>query len=219
MCHKMFTTDKEYETHIGQCTIEMVNLRMKVKCTQCSKRFTKQDLEKHVCNEREQVGPECGLIGKNKEAIKEHINNEHKQHKETSQIICRFYRHGSCYKGNECRYAHVGHTQTQTNEPRFRQCRNGALCRWQARGMCKFSHQMGENNFPQSEQSQRSGEQNHRNGNENQQRQCWYQQNCQRGSGCNFSHFSHMSLTDFPNITQGAQRPQVWNSNNGRFNH
>ena len=178
MCHKMFTMDKEYETHIGQCAIEIVNLRIKVKCTQCSKRFTKQDLEKHVCNEQEQVCPECGLIGKNKEAIKEHINNEHKQHEETSQIFCRFYRRGSCYKGNEYRYAHVSHTQTQTNGPRFRQCCNGASCRWQARGMCKFSHQMGENNFPQLEQSQRSGEQNRRSGNENQRRQCWYQQNC-----------------------------------------
>ena len=59
MCNKMFTTDQEYEMHIGQCTKEMVNLRMKVKCTQCSTRFTKQDLKKHVCNEREQVCPEC----------------------------------------------------------------------------------------------------------------------------------------------------------------
>ena len=127
--NKMFTTDQEYETHIDQCTKELVNLRMKVKCTQCSKRFTKQDLKKHVCNEPEQVCPECGLIGKNKEAMKEHINNEHKQHKEISQIVCGFYRRGSCYKGNECRYAHVGHAQTQTNEPRLRQCRNGASCK------------------------------------------------------------------------------------------
>ena len=29
---------------------------------------------------------------------------------------------------------HVSQTQTQTSEPRPRQCRNGASCRWQARG-------------------------------------------------------------------------------------
>ena len=51
MCNKMFTTDQEYERHISQCVKEMMNVRMKVKCTQCSTLFTKQDLKRHVCNE------------------------------------------------------------------------------------------------------------------------------------------------------------------------
>ena len=216
MCHILVVSDQEYEKHVIQC-FDSFNSKLKAKCNQCNKRFTKQDLKRHECNERENVCPECGMIGKSKEAMKEHISNEHKQQEATSQIVCKFYRRGNCYKGNECRYAHVGHARTQTNEPRLRQCRNGASCKWQAKGMCKFSHQRGENNFPQPEQSQRNGEQNRRNGNGSQRGMCWYQQNCRRGSGCNFSHFS--SLTDFPNIIQGAQRPQVWNTNNGRFNH
>ena len=64
MCHKIVAMDQEYETQIGQCTLEMASSRMKVKCTQCNKRFTKQDLKKHVCKEWEQVCPECGMIEK-----------------------------------------------------------------------------------------------------------------------------------------------------------
>ena len=109
----------EWSIGIGIISQEIIS-RHKFTHLSLLKRFAKQDRKKHVCNEWEQVCPECGMIGKSKEAMKEHISNEHKQQEATSQIVCKFYRRGNCYKGNECRYAHVGHARTQTNEPRLR---------------------------------------------------------------------------------------------------
>ena len=220
MCDEICTNKKELERHVGNCMNDILVMET---CQQCKKRLSKPALRRHKRNKECQKNNaqincnECGMICDNISDLNNHVNNEHE---DRSREVCRQYKRGNCFRGNNCKFAHVGYqniSENSNNSNGMKSCRNGANCRWHARGICKFKHDenQNQNNSPQTSQSSQSRRlPGCINQTENNSRQCWYKNNCRRAPNC---PFSHMSMTDFPSLPRREGIPQVWNQNNGRF--
>ena len=81
--------------------------------------------------------------------LRNHRQKEHDNWIEKSQEICYHYRKGFCFRGDSCRFAHVGYQQNNKSDSTCRPsternwkaaCSNGEGCSWHARGGCKFFH-------------------------------------------------------------------------------
>ena len=175
--------------------------------------FSKEDLKKHKqnnsCTKRDRniICRNCNAVCISQADLKKHMKDDHEE--ENSRVVCKHWKAGKCFKGDQCKFAHVGYRAGQesnsTRKESITPCRNGRSCSWLARGRCTFGHNEERSQGGRQPQSRREG--NHIRS----EQMCWHNENCRR----NHCPYKHTSTTDFPNlrISQG-QRPQVWN--NGR---
>ena len=109
--------------------------------------YTRAALKRHKCQTTEDCFscPECGMLGISVNEIKEHVDNEHKDQRDQSREVCKHFKCGNCFRGNNCKFAHVGYRQesvTTDQSLRSTNCHNGEACRWLARGICRFNYQV-----------------------------------------------------------------------------
>ena len=126
----------------------------KVKCNKCQEEFSQFEIKRHSqkCQKKkveEFKCEECGMLANTATKIKNHMKQEHENWIEKSQEICYHYKNGFCFRGDSCRYAHVGHQKKKksdsTSSPSTHRhwtpaCNKGDGCAWLARGACKFFH-------------------------------------------------------------------------------
>ena len=148
-CCLMFSNNNKLKHHINNC---IQNETANVKCNNCNQTFTNSGIKRHnpQChNKKEVVCKECGMIANSKDEIKKHMDKEHKAWQEKSQEVCFHFRNGFCFRGDSCRFAHVGTQRRNTSKPTSRPdtvsnwtpaCNKGNGCSWLARGACKFFH-------------------------------------------------------------------------------
>ena len=123
-----------------------------VNCTRCNQTFTRFGLNRHMkhCHQKKELKcKECGMLANTGAELKRHMSQDHMISQEKSKEICYHYRNGFCFRGNSCRFSHVGHqrgsTSGSTSSPGTDRhwtpaCTKGESCSWLARGACKFFH-------------------------------------------------------------------------------
>ena len=148
-CSLMFANNNKLKGHNNNC---IQNGTAKVKCNNCNQMFTSLGIKKHKqeCHyKKEVVCKECGMLANSNDKIKKHMDKEHKAWQEKSQEVCFHFRNGFCFRGNICKFAHVGSQRRNTYKPTSRPdavttwtpaCNKGDGCSWLARGTCKFFH-------------------------------------------------------------------------------
>ena len=216
-CSKIFENKKKVKAHVNNCT---ENGTAKVNCNKCSQSFTRFGIEKHrkqcQMSKRNFKCQECGMLGNSEREIKKHMNIDHKYTQEVSQEVCYHYRQGNCFKGDRCRFSHVGY-QKSNNSSTWRQsttrmwtpaCTQGDGCSWLARGACRYFHrgvQRPAKQFQKSDErtQQRPNQTGHRG--EGGRGPCRYGGNCFRKETCGFSH-SPESDQGFPPLTRRNQQ-------------
>ena len=59
-----------------------------------------------------------------------------------SKEVCFHWRRGHCFKGDTCRFSHVGHQKQDNtrNSKRTPACSNGSNCEWLSKGSFSFFH-------------------------------------------------------------------------------
>ena len=116
--------------------------------------FTKFGIKRHnqLCHSKrveEFKCNECGMLANTASKIENHMKKEHNDWHEKSQEICYHYRNGFCFRGDKCRFAHVGYQKKNASGPTSKTstdrnwtpaCTKGEGCSWLARGACKFFH-------------------------------------------------------------------------------
>ena len=148
-CSNMFPNKSKLRDHVNNCSD---NGTANVNCTKCHKIFTRLGLGKHMkqCQKKKEVKRnECGMLANTAAEIKSHMSREHSTVIEKSKEICYHYRNGFCFRGDSCRFSHVGHQKGSlsgsTSRPATARnwtpaCTRGESCSWLARGACKFFH-------------------------------------------------------------------------------
>ena len=104
-----------------------------------------------------------------------------------SREVCFHWKRGNCFKGDSCRFSHVGRqnnagsAQNTRSTQRVALCKNGSSCDWLAKGNCSYFHpRVGV----QKPWTNREGGQNSRQERETQpQRQQPFRNQTQRGQG------------------------------------
>ena len=90
---------------------------------------------------------ECGMLANTTAKLRNHIHKEHKNWVEKSQDICYHYIKGFCFRGDSCKFAHVGQQHRNRSDSTARPsternwtpaCNKGEGCSWLARGAFKF---------------------------------------------------------------------------------
>ena len=177
--------------------------------------FHKLKTYKHMKTHNEVIVDEsvdcnkCEFDAINADELNAHIIRSHPGVLQ-SKRPCRFWKEGRCTKGEDCRFSHrgpqsPGPTSAPLGRPYASKCRNGAGCRFLARGSCNFSHSREEAGQGKPDHERRS----HPQGAQQEGRKCWYPTNCRRQQ-CSFTHDT--SAADF-----GGQRktvvPNVWVKN------
>ena len=150
-CNQIFSNRIALKGHVNNC---IDNGTVQVKCRKCKQTFTRFGLKRHKnsCHKKNEFKcKQCGMLANNAAKIRNHMSEEHDTDGEKSREICYHYRNGFCFRGESCRYSHVGYQKESSSwsTPRPSTVRNwtpvctsrGESCRWLARGDCKFFHQ------------------------------------------------------------------------------
>ena len=180
-CGEKFRSSKEMKYHSDSCTFKDT----REGCTRCE------------------------YLAVNSDDLKAHIIRSHPGALQ-SKRPCRFWKEGKCTKGEDCRFSHRGpQSAGPTSAPLGRsegrsRCRNGAGCRFLARGSCNFSHTGEEQSQGKPDHQRRA----HPQGVQQESRKCWYPNDCRR-QRCSFVHDTS---ADFGNQRKAAV-PNVWNNN------
>ena len=148
-CRKTFSNRSKLQNHVNNC---LDNGTVKVNCNKCNQTFTRFGLNRHMkqCQKKKELKcKECGMLTDSGAEMKSHMNKDHSQSMDKSKEICYHYRNGFCFRGDSCRYSHVGHQRGSTSGSTSRPgtdrhwtpaCTKGESCSWLARGACKFFH-------------------------------------------------------------------------------
>ena len=214
-CSKTFENKKKLKAHVNNC---IENGNAKVICNKCKQSFTRLGIERHRndCHKstRNFKCKECGMLGSSENEIKKHMNIDHKDTQEVSQEVCYHYRQGNCFKGDRCKFSHVGYKKGNTSStwPQSTTkmwtpaCTQGDGCSWLARGACRYFHK----GVRVQRQSQKSVERTQHRPNQTSSRgergqgPCRYGANCFRKETCGFSHGS-IHDQGFPPLTRRNQ--------------
>ena len=190
---------------------EVVHKLKVYKCSFCDfTTWSKKEGEEHMKTHNEVIVKEtfdcnkCMFAAINADELNNHIIRSHPGVLQ-SKRPCRFWKEGKCTKGEDCRFSHRGpQSPGPTSAPLApsapsgpSRCRNGAGCRFLARGMCNFSHSGEEISQGKPDHERRPHPQERR-------RECWYPTNCRRQQ-CSFIHdtsavFGSRSKTTVPNV-------------------
>ena len=223
-CEKTFNTEKQLEGHMTQC-LEYGNTI--VKCHKCHDKFTRFGIKRHTdtCKEAQNNVYACSMCahrGSSIQEVKKHQADTHSDEViEVSKEVCKHWRKGNCFKGNNCLYSHVGYQQKVNSNDTPKQntnswtpvCRHGEGCSWLSRGNCRYFHKgvgvqkpaSGKSiirpSLPQGRQDSRK------------QKMCHFDRKC-TNTMCQFKHSSDKG---FPQ-QRGQNRPQTRVLTNGRFN-
>ena len=223
-CSKSFQNKKKLKGHVNNC---IKNGTAKVSCNNCSQTYTRYGMERHrnQCHKstRNFKCKECGLLANTENDLKKHMNNEHSEFPEVSKGVCYHYKQGNCFKGDRCKFSHVGYQKRNESSSTWKQsttttwtpaCTKGDGCSWLARGACRYFHkgvgvqrragQTGESTQHRPRQTSSIG----RGG----RGPCRYGESCFRKETCGFSHGSNYEQ-GFPPITR---RTQQMRRNGGR---
>ena len=216
LCDETHANKLELISHINMC-MERNAVGSFVQCDKCKKNFNREGLRRHNANggcrhvpkKQTLVCNKCNAVCISISDLRKHTMEDHNE--ERSREVCRHWKEGKCFRGESCKFSHVGF-QTTSGSTRSattgasNPCRNGSTCVWLARGKCHFDHQREgtqdtrQNQHRWSETQIRS------------ERICWYNESCRRNP-CPYKHISHGSNTDFPSLSRNQpQRIQVWNN-------
>ena len=144
-CDEILTNEQELVKHHKECTnIGTANS----KCNKCNNMFTYNGLKRHKQNchgdNEAHECTECGETFQSKKAVKNHEDNEHPMEVVKSKEVCFHWRRGHCFKGDSCRFSHVGHQKQDNigngNTKKTPACSNGSNCEWLMKGSCSFFH-------------------------------------------------------------------------------
>ena len=211
-CSKTFENKKKLKAHVNNC---IENGHAKVLCNKCKQSFTRLGIERRRNNchksTRNFKCKECSMLGSSENEIKKHMNIDHKDTQEVSQEVCHHYRQGNCFKGDRCKFSHVGYQKGNTSStwPQSTTkmwtpaCTQGDGCSWLARGACRYFHK----GVGVQRQSQKSVERTQHRPNQTSSRgergqgPCRYGANCFRKETCGFSHGS-IHDQGFPPLTR-----------------
>ena len=187
-CSQVFQSRQGLRKHVNECVENGTN---RSTCEKCNKTFSNFGLRRHeaqckgtrnnkfICNE-------CELICKNSWELKKHTKEEHTESHEVSREVCKHYKKGFCFNGDQCRFSHVGFQQRETiSRPSTADwtpaCRHGDSCSWLTRGKCSFFHKgIGVQN--PGRQSQKTPHQS------TARNQCRFGSRCDRKETCPNSH-------------------------------
>ena len=174
-CNKDFKKDTDLEKHIRakhtevKCTYcdnvcdneskliehhkECVHIGVaNNKCEKCDKLFTFQGLKRHKpsCHNAKKYYEcdDCGMILSSPRTLKEHHDSDHPMETVKSREVCYHWRRGNCFKGDSCRFAHVGrqnqngssNANTNRTNTKVPACSNGSACEWLSKGICSYFH-------------------------------------------------------------------------------
>ena len=87
------------------------------------------------------------MVGKSAKDIQNHLQSDHNniEQSDISREVCWHRRQGNCFRGNSCRFSHVGHqkSSTSTRSPSIgaKSCHNGMNCQWKEKGECQYFHE------------------------------------------------------------------------------
>ena len=190
-CDKTFESNSQLKSHVNNC---IQNGTAIVKCNKCKQAFTRFGLKRHIneCHKKEvHKCKECGMLANTSADIKNHMNKEHHVSNEKSREVCYHYRNGFCFRGESCRFSHVGNQRKITSESTSNKstsnnwtpaCNKGDGCQWLARGACSFFHKGVGVQKPRQGTNQTSGRKNSPN------------------------QFSPNSMSGFPPLRRGNQQ-------------
>ena len=211
LCEEVFENKLYLVSHLNNCMDRNTNSGQHVKCNQCNKRFSRDELAKHKqssscrADSNNIICRKCNAICISNNDLRKHMADDHENEK--SREVCKHWKAGSCFRGDRCMFSHVGYQNKagSSNRTSRTPCRNGRNCSWQDRGHCKFGHEENSQGTRQP-QSRQSGKQS------GTDKICWDNENCRR----NYCSYKHLSMTDFPymRINQNQRRPTVWGNSN-----
>ena len=136
-----------------------------IPCTICSKVFaTGKEVDDHMEFHKEENKTQQGFQSTWKEKI------------------CRYFRNGFCFKGEQCLFKHIEASGHQAPP-----CRRGQQCSFKARNMCKFFH----------------SEQINQNSQEKRMKECKFQERCWNMVSCLYSHSTQQGFQ----FSRGHNRP------------
>ena len=145
-CDTMCDNEAELVKHHRECSHVGVANR---KCDKCEELFTYQGLKRHKQNchtvQKYYECPECSQICSSPNALKEHQDEDHAMEVVKSREVCYHWRRGNCFKGDSCRFSHVGQQNrnsisTSRTSTRMPVCSNGSACEWLSKGSCSYYH-------------------------------------------------------------------------------
>ena len=133
-----FNTQVSLKNHIQ--SVHNQN-RSEFKCTKCDISFIAQhQLRQHVSRKHDNAKQQqihcknCGQIFSINSELQAHERNCTEHFRVVPQKECIYFKRGNCRKGSDCKFEH------KTSNI----CRNGARCKYFARGSCKFIHPHGQ---------------------------------------------------------------------------
>ena len=215
-CGERFYQDALIRTHMkekhGRESVSIsdeIRFQCKNDCGEEFKNSMEMKVHNDECTDVRAGCQRCEYIAVNADDLKAHIIRSHPGVLQ-SKRPCRFWREGKCTKGEDCRFSHRGpQSSGPTSAPLGRsegrsRCRNGAGCRFLARGTCNFSHSAEEQRKGKTDHQQRP----HPQGVQQESRKCWFPTDCRR----QICAFVHDTSADFGNKRKAAV-PNVWNNN------
>ena len=107
-CSAIFPNNNKHKYHVNNC---MQNGTAKVKCDKCKQVFTSFGIKRHKvqCHKKKElICKECGMIANTAADLKNHMGKEHTAWQEKSHEVCYHFRNGFSFRGDSCRFAHVG---------------------------------------------------------------------------------------------------------------
>ena len=217
-CEVEFSSQQQLQKHVDKC-IEYGNTV--VKCKKCQQSFTRFGIKRHSdkCHEKQPISlfscSECGHRAKTAKEIKQHQANTHQQDVEVSKEVCKHWRNGHCFKGNQCQFSHVGYQKNKTTStPSTTRdwtapCKHGDSCSWLEKGTCQFFHRGVGVQKPAVGRKGQHGKKHH-----DGLKMCHFNEKCYNKSTC---PFKHTFVGDF-HTQRRQQRPPMRVQKNGRFN-
>ena len=195
-CGKVCRGEEALKEHL-----DVVHKHPTFECTNCDfQTRCRKEGERHVMTHNEKIVEEkmpcnkCNYEAINEDDLRAHVIRTHPGVLQ-SKRPCRYWKEKRCNKGESCRFSHrgpqgSGPASAPAGAPR---CRNGADCRFLARGNCHFSHPREGNSNGKQDQ-----------GRQEESRKCWYQEDCRRQQ-CSFVHekagnFGNRKTTAVPNV-------------------
>ena len=204
ICGEIFNSKKEVEkhTHIYHKTnnVQPIIKRTSItshECTVCKSKFkSKLYLQEHIkhthntdahhnnTNSSDFNCRKCGRIFESKTDVEKHHRNCNEEFT-SNRKECRYYRKGSCKKGDNCLFKHT----------KPRECRNGSRCRYWLQGRCKFGHQSPAH-VPVSQMTAEQGF-------SGDFRYCMFGAQCRNLPYCPLLHYN----LDFPHLPANRSHP------------